>query len=238
MRVRLSNRLTGTVLAATLVAASPFAFGQQSSSDDPAATQGSSPPGGYGPGAWGYGMGPGMMGGYGYGPGMMGPGMMGGYGYGPGMMGGMMGPGMMNGYGYGNGMMGPGMGSGMMGGGGFGFAPLAALDLSEEQQRKINRIQEDLRKKHWDLLGQIQAQQAALRDLYLAEKTDPKQVGEAYSKIGDLQRQMAEAHAQALNDVRGTLTPEQRQQWAQMQRGFRGPAYGAPGRPGGGMMGR
>ncbi len=164
--------------------------------------------GGYGQGSWGYGMDPGMMGGYGYGSGMMGPGMMG-----------------------------PGMGSGMMGGGS-GFGPLATLDLSEEQQRNINRIQENLRKQHWNLLGQIQEQQAALRDLYAADQTDPKKIGDVYGKIGNLQRQMAESHAQALNDVRGTLTPEQRQQLAQMQRGFRGPAYGAPGSRGGGMMGR
>lgn len=224
MRTKLTNRITGALVVTALAAASPLALGQQqSNSDDQATTQGSPPMGGYGPGARGYGMDPGMMGGYGYGPGMMGPGMMGG-----GMMGGsgMMGPGMMGAYG----------GYGMMGG--YGFAQLGALDLSEEQQRKINRIQEDLRKKHWDLLGQIQAQQAALRDLYLADKTDPKQVGAAYGKIGDLQRQMAESHAQALNDVRGTLTPEQRQQLAQMKRGFRGPAYGAPGGPGGGMMNR
>ncbi len=231
MRTKLSNRITGSLLAATLAAASPFVLAQQN-------TQQGSPPGAYG-GIWSYGqpgmmgpgmMGPGMMNGYGYGSGMMG-----GYGYGPGMMGmmgpGMMGPGMMNGYGYGS-----GMGSGM--GGGFGFGPLAALNLSEDQQRNINRIQENLRKQHWNLLGQIQDQQAALRDLYAAEQTDPKRIGDAYGKIGNLQRQMAESHAQALNDVRGTLTPEQRQQWAQMQRGFGGPAYGAPGGPGRGMMGR
>jgi hypothetical protein len=78
----------------------------------------------------GYGMGPGMMGGggyggwycpycgqslgprggYGMGPGMMGPGMMG-----PGMGPGMMGPGMMGGGMMGPGMMGRGMGPGMMG---------------------------------------------------------------------------------------------------------------------------
>ena len=72
-----------------------------------------------------YGMGYGMMGGYGMGPGMMGygmgPGMMGGYGMGPGMMGYGMGPGMMGGYGMGSGMMGYGMGSGMMGGYGMGY---------------------------------------------------------------------------------------------------------------------
>ncbi len=230
MRTKLSNRLMGSVLAATLAAASPFVFGQQQShSDDQTMIQGGSPMGGYGQGSWGYGMDPGMMGGFGYGPGMMGPGMMG-----PGMMGpGMMGPGMM-----GPGMMGPGMmGPGMMGGGS-GFGPLAALNLSEEQQRNINRIQENLRKQHWNLLGQIQEQQAALRDLYAADQTDPKKIGDVYGKIGNLQRQMAESHAQALNDVRGTLTPEQRQQLAQMQRGFRGPAYGAPSSRGGGMMGR
>jgi hypothetical protein len=62
--------------------------------------QGDNPPpqsGRYGPyQGYGYGMGPGMMGGQGYGYGM-GPGMMGGRGYGYGMGPGMMGPG----YGYG-----------------------------------------------------------------------------------------------------------------------------------------
>src|SRR5512135_903293 len=74
----------------------------------------------YGPGMMGgYGMGPGMMGGYGgYGGYGMGQGMMGGYGMGPGVMGGCgMGPGMM---------MGPYWGSG--------------LDLTAEQQAKINKI--------------------------------------------------------------------------------------------------
>lgn len=219
MRSHISNGLMGSLLAATLAAASPFVFAQQN-------TQQGSQPGAYG-GIWSYGP-----------PGMMGPGMMDGYGYGSGMMGGM-GSGMMGGYGYGSGMMGPGMGPGMMGpgmmGGGFGLGPLAALNLSEEQQRNINRVQDNLRKQHWTLLGQIQEQQAALRDLYTAEQTDPKKIGDVYGKIGDLQRQMAESHAQALNDVRATLTPEQRQQWAQIRRGVRGPAYGSPGR---GMMGR
>lgn len=87
--------------------------------------------GGYGPGygmmggGYGPGYGPSMMGGYGPGY-MMGPGYGGGYG--PGMMGGGYGPGygpsMMGGYGSGN-MMGPGYGGGygpgMMGGYGPGY---------------------------------------------------------------------------------------------------------------------
>ncbi len=148
---------------------------------------------------------------------------------------GYVGPGTLDGYATSRGMMGPGMmGPGMMGGG-FGFGPLGALDLSDEQQRNIARIQDNLRKQHWALLGQIHDQQAALRDLYAADRVDPKQIGDAYEKIGKLQREMAESHARALNDIRGMLTPEQRQQLAQMQRGFRGPAFGAPGA--GGMMG-
>jgi len=93
------------------------------------------------PGYGGYGMGPGIMGGYGYG---MGPGMMGGYGgYG-------MGPGMMGGYGY-------GMGPGMMGGyGGYGICPNCGayqgqqfksnedyskfLDDTKEQRRKLQNL--------------------------------------------------------------------------------------------------
>jgi len=112
------------------------------------------------PGYGGYGgMGPGMMGGYGYG---MGPGMMGGYGgygygMGPGMMGGYggyggygMGPGMMGGYG------GYGMGPGMMGNYGYGRCPNCGayqgpqfksnedyykfLDATKEQRRKLQGL--------------------------------------------------------------------------------------------------
>jgi len=113
---------------------------------------------GMGPGMmgnYGYGMGPGMMGGYGgYG---MGPGLMGGYGgygMGPGMMGGYggygMGPGMMGGYG------GYGMGPGMMGNYGYGICPLCGgtrgpnfkskedyskfLDQTKEQRQKLNSL--------------------------------------------------------------------------------------------------
>jgi len=90
----------------------------------------------------GYGMGPGMMGGYGYG---MGPGMMGGYGRGYGMMqrgygqGYGMGPGMMGGYGYGMGpgMMGRGYGYGQQYGGQYGpqyQQPQKPLDENEAKE--------------------------------------------------------------------------------------------------------
>jgi Spy/CpxP family protein refolding chaperone len=92
---------------------------------------------GYGPG---YGMGPGMMGGYGqgYGPGYgMGPGMMGGYGPGYGM-----GPGMM----WGNG--------GYGGCGGYGYG-LNALNLSDAQRAKIEKIQSEASRSQWEIMNKM-----------------------------------------------------------------------------------
>ena len=154
---------------------------------------------------YGYGMGPGMMG---MGPGMMGPGMMG---MGPrGMWGdwddwddrymgrGMMGPGMM-----GPGMMGPGMM------GGYGYGP--ALDLTEQQQAKIAQIQEDFRKKQWDLAAKMDAEQAKLNEIYYSGKRDPAAIDNQYKKIYDLRRQMIQIQVDAQNRMDAVLTPEQKE---------------------------
>jgi hypothetical protein len=92
---------------------------------------------------YGYGMGPGMMGGHGYGYGM-GPGMMGNYGYG-------MGPGMMGGRGYGYGMgygmrggrgYGYGMGPGMMGPGyGYGTPSEPYPYAGQQPQKPLDKVQ-------------------------------------------------------------------------------------------------
>ncbi len=180
----------------------------------------------------GYGMGPGMMGGYGQGQGGYGPGMMGGYGggygMGPGMMGGYgggygMGPGMMGGYGgygMGPGMMGGygggyGMGPGMMGGYGPAFA--GALNLSDEQREKITRIQEDVSTKHWELMGKMREQQFKLRELLASGKADDAAVGKAYKHLEELRQQMWTAAQDAQKQVEASLTKSQREQ---LQRGW------------------
>ena len=78
---------------------------------------------GYGPG---YGMGPGMMGGYGqgYGPG---------YGMGPGMMWGNGGYGGCGGYGYG----------------------LNSLNLSDAQRAKIEKIQSEASRSQWEIMNKM-----------------------------------------------------------------------------------
>ncbi|MCC6609053.1 MAG: Spy/CpxP family protein refolding chaperone [Burkholderiales bacterium] len=142
--------------------------------------------GGYGPG-----------GGRGYGPGYgMGPGMMGGYGPGYGM-----GPGMMGGYGRGY-----GMGLGMMGG------PLGALDLTDAQRAQINKIQDETRRKNWDVMGKMQDERAKLRDAYASGTADRAAILDAYKRIGDLRLQRIENGLDARERIQGVLTKEQREQ--------------------------
>ncbi len=167
-------------------------------------------------------MGGGMMGGGMMGGGMMGGGMTGGGMMGPGMMGGgchdMMGRGMMGPEMMGGGMMGPGMAGPSIGG---GAGPLSALDLSEDQQKRINAIHDEVRKKHWSLMGEILDERAKLRDLYNADKRDPTAIGAEYQRIFDLRRQMIEAGISAHNRVEEVLTAEQRQKVRDlMRRGY------------------
>ena len=134
-----------------------------------------------------YHMGFGMMGGGYY----MGPGMMGGYGMKPWMMGGDYG-------------MGPGMMGGRMG-------LFDALDLTDEQQAKINKIQDETRKSHWILMGEMMDQQAELRDLYSATKQDSAAIDKAYKKLGQLQQKMYETSVEAQKRIEANLTKEQQE---------------------------
>jgi Spy/CpxP family protein refolding chaperone len=163
-------------------------------------------------------------------------GTRGGSGMGPGMMGGMGGVGMMddqgmpmmdNGMGYGMGQDYYGMrggGWGMMGAGAFG-----ALDLTAEQRAKINKIQDELRKQHWALMGKMMDEQAKLRDLYYEDTPDAKKIGAVSDSIFALRRQMIESRVDAFNRIREVLTKDQREQLDKLRRrgwGMMGPGYG------------
>jgi Spy/CpxP family protein refolding chaperone len=142
-------------------------------------------------GAWAQGMG-------GWGMGMMDDSDMPMMGSGMGMMGGGMGPGSC-------GMLGGG--SGMMGYGTFG-----ALDLSKDQQAKINKIQDDMRKQHWALMGKMMDEQSKLRDLYSEDKLDAMKIGAVSDAIYAIRKQMIESRIDATNRMRDVLTKEQRDQ--------------------------
>jgi Spy/CpxP family protein refolding chaperone len=148
-----------------------------------------------------------------------------------------MGPGMMGGYGNGY-----GMGPGMMGGYGMmGMGPIWMLNLSEEQQGKLGAIMDDMHKQQWALMGKMIEGRSWLRDVYAKDKPDPKQVGDAYAKLFEIQRQMIENGVAAHNRMFDILTKEQQEELQNLRRGGGGYGYGPRGTRGsmpyGGMMG-
>lgn len=149
----------------------------------------------------GWSMGPGMMGGYGYG-------------YGPGWG---MGPGMMGGYGYGPGY---GRGPGMMGLGAYG-----ALNLSDEQRAKIADIQRELSRKHWELMGKAFEERNRLLEQSESGKADDQAERKAFQAMAEARKQMFESSLDARKRIDALLTAEQREQ---LRRGWRG-GWGGPG---------
>jgi Spy/CpxP family protein refolding chaperone len=130
------------------------------------------------------------------GPGMMGQGMMGG---------GMMGGGMM-----GRGMMGHGMGPGAM---------LEDLALSEEQQSKVEKIHDEMRQKHWELMGRMMQEGNQMRDAFGAKGVDRAAAERAFKRMNELREQMFAARLDAHAKVEGLLAPEQRAKLRQRMRG-------------------
>jgi len=163
-----------------------------------------------------YGMGPGMMGGYGaegygMGPGMMG-GRGGGYGMGPGMMGGYgggygMGPGMMGGYGGGY-----GMGPGMMGGYGPGGYGYGIPDLTSAQRAKMAEIQDEFGRKQAVLMESMHGLARNRSGAYRNGKYDEKAAREAFDSMTAIRKQMFENSLEAGKRMDAVLTAKQREE--------------------------
>ena len=133
-------------------------------------------------GAYGYGMGPGMMGGYGAGYGM--------------------GPGMMSGYGSGYGM-GPGM-TGY-------YGSRVDLNLTAEQRGKVAKIENDVRRKRWELMGKIQDEQAQMNERDHSDQSDDAALSKSYRNISELRHQMFDLSLSARRQIDAVLTKEQRE---------------------------
>ena len=155
------------------------------------------------------------------------PGMMGGYGhghargFGPG--GGPefhgehhMGPGMMGGFGMGPGMTGEcGMGPAMMGGP--GLRSLGRLDLDDQQRKQVVKIEDELRRKNWDVMGKMQDEMAKLRDATWASgNRDRAAILAANKRMADLRLQMLENSLDATDKAEALLTPQQRERFKRL----------------------
>jgi Spy/CpxP family protein refolding chaperone len=132
-----------------------------------------------------YGMGPGMMGGYG----------SGGYGMGPGMMGGS------GGYSMGPGMM-----------GGYANEAYAGLDLSSEQRKKIADIQREAAKAQWQLMGTMHEQGYRMYGNAGPGAFDEAAARKSFDAMSETRKAMFEMQVDARKKVDAVLTPQQREQ--------------------------
>jgi len=107
----------------------------------------------------------------------------------------------------------------MMGGSGRGYGPgpgAAISGLTDEQRDKIAVIREQNRSKNWGTMGQVQAEQFKLRQMYSAEKIDSAGILKQQEKVDELRRQMLKSRLEARKEIEAVLTPEQRKQMRQM----------------------
>jgi len=127
-----------------------------------------------------------------------GPGMMDGYGPGPGW------GGMMDGRGAGwQGMTGLQMGFGL---------DYWSLKLSDEQRDKILAIERAASSKRWELMGKMREQGLRAHENYATGKLDDEVLRKNYQAMSDAHKAMFEASLQTRKDIQAVLTPEQREQ--------------------------
>ena len=149
--------------------------------------------------------------GQGAGPGM-GQGM--GQGMGPGMM---RGPGWQGGYrdddSWGRGMRGGWGGGGMMDGMGMmGLGPINRLDLTDSQRKEVLKIQDELRRTNWTVMGSMHDERSKFREAMWAGKRDRAAILAASKRMSDLHQQMLENALNAFDKAEAVLTPQQREQ--------------------------
>lgn len=145
----------------------------------------------------GYGMGPGMMGGFGTGRGM-------------GMPFWMMGQ-------YGAGMY--GMGTGMIGGG-YPTVPGQIPGLTPEQEQKLSRLQQESMERNSSLAQQFWATQDKLNLLLMNEKRDWNAIRAASQHLFDIQRQQLDSNLDLQQKTDGLLTDSQRKEMARSWLGY------------------
>jgi Spy/CpxP family protein refolding chaperone len=132
--------------------------------------------------------------------------------------------------------MGQGPGRGQMGGMGMGpgrGGAMAALNLSTEQQAKVQAIMETARTEHQAVAEQLRAKHDALRDALFSEK--PETAKPIADEIAALEAQMQPSRIEMQIAVVKVLTPEQRAKakeldlFGRMGMGPMGPGRGGPG---------
>jgi Spy/CpxP family protein refolding chaperone len=145
--------------------------------------------------------------------------------------------GMAMAQGWGRGMgYGPGPGAEYGPGSGMGYGPKGswgpALNLTAEQNQKIQAMREGFFKETLPLRNEMQIKQLELRTLWAQTNPDQEKILAKQKEINALRAQMQEKATKNRLEMRKVLTPEQ-----QAQIGAFGPGFGPGAGPGMGMRG-
>jgi len=145
--------------------------------------------------------------------------------------------GMAMAQGWGRGMgYGPGPCAGYGPGSGMGYGPMGssgpALNLTAEQNQKIQAMREGFFKETLPLKNEMQTKQLELRTLWAQTNPDQDKILAKQKEINALRAQLQEKRTQHQLEMRKVLTPEQ-----QAQIGPFGPGFGPGAGRGMGMRG-
>ena len=139
--------------------------------------------------------------------------------------------------GWGRGMgYGPGPGAGYGPGSGMGYGPMGssgpALNLTAEQNQKIQTMREGFFKETLPLRNEMQTKQLELRTLWAQTNPDQDKILAKQKEINALRAQLQEKGTRHRLEMRKIFTPEQ-----QAQIGAFGPGFGPGAGQGMGMRG-
>lgn len=85
-------------------------------------------------------------------------------------------------------------------------------DLTDKQRSKLVRLQDESRRKTWELTGKMHDEMAAIRDAMAApDKRDRAAALAAFDRMSALRRQGLELALDMADRVDEVLTPEQRE---------------------------
>lgn len=91
-----------------------------------------------------------------------------------------------------------------------GHGKMAGLNLTEEQQKKVDELKTAHLKETLQLKNQIKEKEAALNTLETAEKPDMGKINKTIEEIGAIKIEMQKKNAAHRQEVRKLLTEEQR----------------------------
>lgn len=95
---------------------------------------------------------------------------------------------------------------------------MRGLDLDEQQQQRIDALQEQVSEKRWKLLESLRAENRKLESLGLGDRIDPGAMTEQYARCAQLRRQIFELALEERQQVDEVLTDEQRNELRQWRR--------------------